>query len=302
MAMCPAALESAALKFPLRPISKTPGSRPGIPQRKGILTHPAWLIAHSTNFHADAIRRGRWVREKLLAGRVPDIPITVDAQVPEDPHRTFRERVESVTQPEPCWKYHQYMSPVGLPFEMYDDFGRYRMEEFLENPENLIKSGDGKSTFDVYKTLPVVTSGQLSGTGDPRLDGNLTDAVDLIARLAKSERTRQSIIRHAFLAVGGLSLPGALPRISAAQTMVRPGGAAPMRFIFMHKGNGMFPAFLVPPAFSAQELEKKKRKDAFMVDRDSHTLPDWMGPLEAHEETTSPGRSRSSTGEGPLGC
>ena len=40
----------------------------------------------------------RWIREKLLAGRVPDVPITVDAQVPEDPHKTLRERVESVTE------------------------------------------------------------------------------------------------------------------------------------------------------------------------------------------------------------
>ena len=28
-------------------------------------------------------KRGRWIREKLLAGRVPDVPITVDARVPE---------------------------------------------------------------------------------------------------------------------------------------------------------------------------------------------------------------------------
>lgn len=169
-----------------------------IENRKGILTHPAWLIAHSTNFHSDPIRRGRWIREKLLAGRVPDVPITVDAQVPEDPHKTFRERVESVTSAKECWKCHQHMNPLGLSFEMFDDFGRYRTEEVLEHPDNLIKSGDGKSTFDVYPTAPVVTSGALSGTGDPSLDGDVSDALDLIDRLARSERVRQSIIRHAF--------------------------------------------------------------------------------------------------------
>ena len=46
---------------------------------------------------ADPVRRGRWVREKLLAGRVPTCPITVDAQVPEDHTKTLRARVESVT-------------------------------------------------------------------------------------------------------------------------------------------------------------------------------------------------------------
>ena len=63
-----------------------PAAQPfAIEHRKGVLTHPSWLIAHSTNFHPDPIRRGRWIREKLLAGRVPDVPITVDAQVPDDP-------------------------------------------------------------------------------------------------------------------------------------------------------------------------------------------------------------------------
>ena len=169
-----------------------------IENRKGILTHPAWLIAHSTNFHADPIRRGRWIREKLLAGHVPDVPITVDAQVPEDPHHTFRERVEMVTQGNECWKCHKEMNPLGFAFEMYDDFGRFRTVEKLEHPENLIKSGDGKGTFDVYKTTPVVTSGSLTGTGTEELDGAVDNALELIDRLAQSDRVRQSIIRHAF--------------------------------------------------------------------------------------------------------
>ena len=50
----------------------------------------------------------------------------------------------------------------------------------------------------VYTTAPVDTSGVLSGTGDPALDGEVDDAMDLIDRLARSERVRQSIIRHAF--------------------------------------------------------------------------------------------------------
>lgn len=205
-----------------------PAEQPfSIPNRKGILTHPAWLIAHSTNFHADAIRRGRWVREKLLAGRVPDVPITVDAQVPEDHHKTFRERVETVTKPESCWKCHDSMNPLGLSFEMYDDFGRYRVEEFLESPETLIKAGNGKSTFNEYKTLPIVTTGALSGTGDPRLDGNVTNAIDLIGRLAKSERVRQSIIRHAFRFYMGRNevLSDSKTLIDADRAYVKSGGS-----------------------------------------------------------------------------
>lgn len=169
-----------------------------IANRRGMLTHPAWLIAHSSNFHTDPIRRGRWIREKLLAGRVPDIPITVDAQVPEDPHRTLRERVESVTHADACWKCHQHMNPLGMAFEVFDDFGRYRLEEPLEHPDNLLTSGNGKTTFDVYKTAAVDTTGRLTGSGDSRLDGDVSGPFDLIDRLVKSDRVRQSIIRHAF--------------------------------------------------------------------------------------------------------
>ena len=168
--------------------------------RKGILTHPAWLIAHSSNFHTDPIRRGRWIQEKLLAGRVPDVPITVDAKIPEEPHMTLRERVESVTGPaqEACWRCHQHMNPLGYPFETFDDFGRYRADEPLENPENLVAKAKGKYDADTYKTKPVDTVGNLRGSGDPKLDGPVQDAFDLIDRLGKSNRVRQSIIRHAF--------------------------------------------------------------------------------------------------------
>jgi hypothetical protein len=169
-----------------------------IANRRGLLTHPAWLVAHSSNFHTDPIRRGRWIREKLLAGHVPDVPITVDAQVPEDPHKTLRERVEAVTSKAECWKCHQHMNPLGLPFESFDDFGRFRTMESREHPDNIIRKGNGKDVADVYKTSPIDSSGALSGTGDEKLEGEVKDAFDLIDRLAESERVRQSIIRHAF--------------------------------------------------------------------------------------------------------
>ncbi len=178
--------------FDYQPVQPFP-----MPGRKGILTHPAWLVAHSGNFQTDPIRRGRWIREKLLAGRVPDVPITVDAQVPEDPHKTFRQRVETVTGQAECWKCHQQMNPLGMPFEGFDDFGRIRTVESLEHPENLVQRRNGNEA-DLYKTLPVDTSGYLDGTLDPDLDGEVDDAFDLIDRLAQSDRVRQSIIRHAF--------------------------------------------------------------------------------------------------------
>ena len=175
-----------------------------IPNRRGILTHPAWLIAHSQNLETDPIHRGKWIREKLLAGTIPDVPITVDAVIPPDHQKTLRQRMEKQTGAEYCWRCHQKMDPLGFPFEIYDDFGRYRTKESLEHPENLLKKAKrGEvnafgASLPVYKTLPVDPRGMLIGTGDPTLDGDVEDAFDLIDRLAKSEKVRQSIIRHAF--------------------------------------------------------------------------------------------------------
>ncbi len=192
--------------------------------RKGILTHPAWLIAHSQNTATDPVKRGRWVREKLLAGRVPDIPITVDAVVPEDHQNTLRTRLEKVTTAQDCIKCHQYMNPLGLPFEMYDDFGRFRKVEPLEHPEN-VTGKDGR--WSIYKTLPVDTRGALDSTGSPALDGGVTDALDMIDRLAKSTRTRQSIIRHAFRFYMGRNemLSDSKTLIDADMAYVKSGGS-----------------------------------------------------------------------------
>lgn len=169
-----------------------------MPNRKGILTHPAWLIAHSANTATDPVRRGKWIREKLLAGSIPDVPITVDAKIPDDPHKTLGERLHMVTSKQECWKCHVRMNPLGIPFESYDDFGRFRREESLEHPENVVAKGTTKYGGDTYKTALFSTSGEVSGTGETGVDGPVKDAFEMIDRLAKSERVRQSIIRHAF--------------------------------------------------------------------------------------------------------
>lgn len=157
-------------------------------KRAGILSHPSWLIAHSLNATTDPVRRGKWIRERLLAGTIPDLPITVDASVPEDPHKTLRERY-SVTEAAACWKCHIKMNPLGYPFEVFDDFGRWRDRELMEG---LPKEGNQ------FQTKPIKAKGALDGTGDKALDGEVTDAIDIVNRLAKSRRVQQSIIRHAF--------------------------------------------------------------------------------------------------------
>lgn len=210
-----------------------PANQPAkMEHRKGILTHPAWLIAFAANTETDPVRRGKWVREKLLAGTVPDVPVTVDAVIPEDHHKTLRNRLAKVIEVEYCWKCHERMNPLGNTFEMYDDFGRYRTEEFLEHPDNLIKKMPDKGSpqmdlRDIYKTLPVEAKGRLVGTGDANLDGDIKDAIDLTERLAKSAKVRQSIIRHAFRYFMGRNefLSDSKTLIDADEAYVKSGGS-----------------------------------------------------------------------------
>ncbi len=145
-------------------------------QRAGILTQPAWLIAHSTNDGNHAIHRGKWVRERLLGGSIPDTPITVEAKLPDELEQPLRHRMR-VTRETYCWQCHQNMDPLGLPFEMFDHVGRFRTTEL------------GK---------PVNTSGEVVRSGDAALDGPVVNAVEMIRKLAGSERVTQVFVRHAF--------------------------------------------------------------------------------------------------------
>jgi len=145
-------------------------------QRCGILTQPSWLIAHSGNFDNDPVRRGKWIREKLLAGVVMDVPINVDAQIPDDEHKTLRERFRVVHEAE-CWSCHKNMNPLGMPFEGFNHVGRWRATE------------QGK---------PVETTGAITHTGDAALDQDVANVREMMERLAKSDLVRQSFIRHVF--------------------------------------------------------------------------------------------------------
>ena len=156
---------------PERTLAEVPAT-----ERMGILTHPAWLVSHSDAMDNHAIHRGIWVRERLLGGGIPDVPITVDAMLPDEPGTTLRKRMR-VTQEKYCWTCHQKMDPLGLPFEMFNHAGIYRTTELNQ---------------------PVNTTGEIIDSGDPSLDGPVANALEMIKKLSESERVEQVFVRHAF--------------------------------------------------------------------------------------------------------
>jgi len=146
-------------------------------ERAGILTQPAWLVAHSGNFDNDPVRRGKWILDHLLGGVVTDIPISVCAVVPEDRQKTLRERFEVIRNKAYCWQCHYQMNPLGMAFESYDHFGRYRLLE-LDRPVN--------------------ATGAVVDIGDKTVDGEVSHPIELIHRLAKSKRSQEMFVRYAF--------------------------------------------------------------------------------------------------------
>ena len=168
-------------------------------ERIGILMQPSWHVAWSTNFHNDIVRRGRWVREHLLGGRVPDLPINVAAMVPDDPHHTLRQR-QMVTRAAECWKCHNKMDELGLPFEDLDHYAMFRRSETVLDLEATAQAIEkSKATNQkIYREAPLDTTGSIAYSGDPQLDGPVRDAPEMLRRLAESDRVRQIFIRHVF--------------------------------------------------------------------------------------------------------
>ena len=146
------------------------------PSRLGVLNQRSWLVSHSDNAENHPIHRGKWIRERLLGGRVPDVPVTVDAALPEDHSKTLRERMEKTRQAE-CWKCHRLMDPLGLPFEQFDHFGSVRETE---------------------KDRPIIITGEIIDSGDPKIDGPVAGPDELVNKLASSERVQQVFVRYAF--------------------------------------------------------------------------------------------------------
>jgi len=90
---------------------------------------------------------------------------------------------------------------------------------------------------------------------------------------------RRDFLRSSALTTGGLMMAPWLAETLGVATAAK----APKRFIFMHKGNGLFPHVMVPPSLSKEDQEKEKARQAFTADLSKHELPAWMNPLASHQ-------------------
>jgi hypothetical protein len=98
--------------------------------RLGILSLPAvmWSLAHANQ--TSPVLRGKWLSENVLCVGVPPPPADVVAMVSApDPSKTTRERAEAHRADSRCSGCHTMLDGVGLAFEAFDQYGRFRSAE-----------------------------------------------------------------------------------------------------------------------------------------------------------------------------
>jgi hypothetical protein len=94
--------------------------------RSGVLGHGSILVATGLSDETSPIRRGLFVRRRLLCQDFPPPPPNGGALPPVDPNATTRERFAQHTADPFCKSCHQYIDDVGFGFEGFDTVGKKR--------------------------------------------------------------------------------------------------------------------------------------------------------------------------------
>ena len=150
-------------------------------ERAGLLTQPGMLAKLADPYQSSPIRRGIFVRERILCQLLPPPPNDVIIEPPDpDPSATTRERFRIHTDEERCAGCHLMIDPLGFGFEFYDGMGRYRTQE-----HGLTVDGSG-------------SLGGLARKEDKPLQGDFADTVELSQRLAGSLEVHDCIATHWF--------------------------------------------------------------------------------------------------------
>jgi hypothetical protein len=150
-------------------------------ERAGIVTDPSWLAARSHFDQSSPVRRGVFVRERLLCQSLPQPPDDVEIMLPEpDPTLTTRERFAAHTAEPLCKSCHVLIDPLGFGFEHYDAVGRWRATE---------------------NGLPIDAAGEVFQTDD--MDGPFDGALALAAKLAESTDVRACYLTQWFRYAAG---------------------------------------------------------------------------------------------------
>lgn len=98
--------------------------------RGGLLSQGSFLTGHSDGVQAHAIKRGVWIKEKILGDPPPPPPPNVPELDPEKPgfeNLTLKEQLFLHRNKVSCMDCHRKIDPYGVVFENYDASGRHRL-------------------------------------------------------------------------------------------------------------------------------------------------------------------------------
>jgi hypothetical protein len=139
-------------------------------QRAGVMTQAAMLATFARPDESSPVKRGKWVRERMLCQDLPPPP----AQVPQLPAPvegiSNRERFALHTSSPACSGCHQLIDGLGFGLEHYDSLGAYRATS---------------------QGVPVDASGLVNNTVD--IDGPYSGGVELASLLATSQQVRDCV-------------------------------------------------------------------------------------------------------------
>jgi hypothetical protein len=135
-----------------------------VTDRGGVLQQGSWLSLSATALKTSPIHRGRLVQDRLLCKAIPPpdqalfariqavsagIPATASVKERLQQHRTAGEA---------CMGCHQYMDPIGLGLESYDQFGKLRTMYADKKPVEAASDILGKPFATVGELSQIVTT------------------------------------------------------------------------------------------------------------------------------------------------
>lgn len=134
--------------------------------RMGVLAHARFLASAATTSATHPVRRGLFVRKKLLCQEFPPPPVGAELRPVSDPTATTREKFEVLHNRSDCSSCHQFIDGIGFGLEGYDQRGQARTQEKVPSgePRDVDPSGVIGSLFSPETVLsdrepPVAFSG-----------------------------------------------------------------------------------------------------------------------------------------------
>jgi hypothetical protein len=157
-------------------------------RRAGLLAHASVLATYAHSDQTSPVRRGLFVRRRLLCQDLPPPPPNAGGVPEVDPSATTRQRFEQHGSDPACFGCHQYIDPVGFGFERFDAIGRVR---------------------DTDSGQPIDASGLLRGAEglDSGVDLAFSSLPELGAILVERQSARDCFVRQIVrFTWGGLDL------------------------------------------------------------------------------------------------